>query len=223
MNEMTKQRRFPLKAIFFDLDGTLVDTVPLIIASHRHTFKKCLGWIPDETIILSTIGVPLEKTFEEYGKDLAGEMLNEYLSWSIPRMTEMAEIFPGVVETLAELKTRGFILGIVTSRRRDGVDVLMKQYEIGDYFSVCVSANDVKRPKPYPDPLYLAMHHVGVSEPSYVVYVGDSVHDLQCANDAGTLSCAVGWTAMDKEELKAVKPTFWIDRMEDLLERVEYC
>lgn len=223
MTDFMKQQRYPLKAIFFDLDGTLVDTIPLIVASHRHTFEKCLGWIPDEQTILSTIGVPLEKTFEEYGKNRAGEMLEEYLEWSIPRMTDMVEIFPGVVETLTELKSRGFLLGIVTSRRRAGVDVLMEQYDLERYFSVCVSANDPKRPKPYPEPLYLAMRHAGLSEPSRVLYVGDSVHDLHCANNAGTLSCIVGWTAMDKEELRDLDPTFWIDRMDDLLEHVEYC
>jgi phosphoglycolate phosphatase-like HAD superfamily hydrolase len=49
------------------------------------------------------------------------------------------------------------------------------------------------------------------------------VHDIHCANNAGTLSCVVNWTAMDKEELCDLNPTFWIDRMEDLLERVELC
>ncbi|NMA18868.1 MAG: HAD-IA family hydrolase [Clostridiaceae bacterium] len=225
MTDVKKQSFFSVEveAIFFDLDGTLVDTVPLIIASHRHTFNKYLGWIPDESTLLSTIGVPLEKTFKEYGKDLAYEMLDEYLIWSTPRMSEMVDIFPGVVETLAELKSRGFILGIVTSRRRAGVDVLMEKYDLEHYFSVCVSVNDPERPKPYPDPLYLAMRQTCISDPSHVLYVGDSVHDVHCANNAGTMSCVVGWTAMDKEELGALNPTFWIDRMEDLLERVELC
>ena len=225
MTDSKKQPLLPVKveAIFFDLDGTLVDTIPLIVASHRHTFKKCLGWIPDESTLLSTIGVPLEKTFEEYGKDLADEMLDEYLSWSTPRMSDMVEIFPGVVETLVELKLRGFTLGIVTSRRRAGVDVLMEKYDLERYFSVCVSVNDPERPKPFPDPLNLAMRHAGIVDPSHVLYVGDSVHDIHCANNAGTLSCVVNWTAMDKEELCDLNPTFWIDRMEDLLERVELC
>lgn len=225
MTDVKKQSCFPVEveAIFFDLDGTLFDTVPLIVASHRHTFNKCLGWIPDELTLLSTIGVPLEKTFKEYGEDVADEMLDEFLNWSIPRMSDMVEIFPGVVETLTELKLRGFILGIVTSRRRAGVDVLMEKYDLEHYFSVCVSVNDPERPKPFPDPLYLAMRHAGISDPAHVLYVGDSVHDILCANNAGTLSCAVGWTAMDKEELCALNPTFWIDRMDDLLERVELC
>lgn len=75
--------KIAISAVLFDLDGTLLNTIPLILATHRHTFNKILGWIPSDEVILATIGEPLVRTFGHYGGEKGPEMFREYSSGAL--------------------------------------------------------------------------------------------------------------------------------------------
>ncbi|HNZ63064.1 MAG TPA: HAD-IA family hydrolase [Bacillota bacterium] len=205
-----------VRAVLFDLDGTLFNTIPLILASHRHTFGKILGWTPQDEDILATIGEPLVTTFERYGGAKSRQMLREYIDWSVPRTLSHVGLFLGVVPMLEALRERGFKTGIVTSRRGEGMSVCLDAFDMTRLFDVLVSVDDTLEHKPKPAPLFCAMGRLGIRNPRHILYVGDAIHDLECAKNAGALFAAVSWTVMDKEVIRKGGPDFWIDDALDL-------
>lgn len=216
---LTNDKRLEVSAILFDLDGTLLNTVPLILASHRHTFQKVLGWVPDDQAILATIGEPLLTTFSRYGQ--AGEaMMDEYINWSVPRTASHCHVFEGLVPMLETLREGGFLTGVVTARRCDGLAVCLEAFDLTAYFHVLVCAEDTDRHKPDPAPLLLAMDRLGVQEAGKVLYVGDTIYDLASAQAAGCHFAAAGWTAMDKDELDLMGPDFWLEDLAELPDRL---
>lgn len=212
--------KIEVSTVLFDIDGTLINTVPLIMASHRHTFSKILGWIPSDEEILSTIGEPLLTTFRRYGEH--GEtMMDEYINWSVPRTATHSTLFEGVVPMLEQLRTQGFLTGIVTARRCDGMEICLDAFDLTAFFDVTVCAEDTIKHKPDPEPLLLAMKRLGITRADQVLYVGDTSMDLESAYRAGNLFAAVGWTAMDHGEIDRLKPTFWLGHPGELPARLQ--
>lgn len=202
-------------AVLFDLDGTLLNTVPLILASHRHTFGKIMDFIPSDEEILATIGEPLVTTFSRFG-DKGPVLMEEYINWSVPRTASHSSLFEGVVPMLESLREQGFLTGVVTARRCEGMHVCLDAFNLKPYFDVLVCAEETERHKPDPDPILLAMKRLGTARPDRVLYVGDTVHDLQSAKNAGSHFAAVEWTAMDRAEIDRGNPSFWLGCAEDL-------
>ncbi|NLA71042.1 MAG: HAD-IA family hydrolase [Clostridiaceae bacterium] len=218
---MIRESDFPLdvSAVMFDLDGTLFDTVPLIMASHRHTFNKILGWVPPDDELLATIGEPLITTFSRYG-DQCDHLMTEYINWSVPKTPTHIALFDGVVPMLETLRERGFKIGVVTARRGEGMMVCLDSFGLTELFDVLISAKDTDRHKPDPAPLLFAMEKLGITQPERVLYVGDTILDLKCALNAGSYFAAVRWTAMDKQAIDSLGPTFWLDRAMDLPDKL---
>ena len=217
----TDDGRLGVSAVLFDIDGTLINTIPLIMASHRHTFNKILGWIPPDEEILATIGEPLVTTFDRYGRQ-GDQLLAEYIDWSVPRTASHSHLFEGVVPMLEELRTAGFLTGIVTSRRCEGMEVCLEAFGLTALFDVLVCAEDTDFHKPDPAPLLLAMDRLGLTRPDQVLYVGDTLGDLGSALAAGCHFSAVGWTAMDKEAIDRMGPDFWLEKALDLPDKLSY-
>lgn len=221
MEAIDLDRKLEVSAVLFDLDGTLINTVPLIMDSHRHTFQKFLGWVPDDRDILATIGEPLVTTFSRYGQ-LGDRMMAEYIDWSVPKTGTHCSLFNGLVPMLEALKAKGFLTGVVTARRCQGLAVCLESFQLEDYFDVLVCAEDTERHKPDPAPILLAMERLAIRRPDRVLYVGDTVHDLASAAGAGALFAAVAWTAMDKEVIDRAGPDFWLEDLADLPDRLTF-
>ncbi len=213
--------KIALSAILFDLDGTLLNTIPLILATNRHTFRKVLGRVPPDHEILATIGEPLMTAFKRYSTEKHLEMFREYVEWSALRTITHVGIFLDVVPMIEQLRREGFKTGIVTSRRGESTIAHLEAFEMMHLFDVVVSVDDTDEHKPLPAPLLCAMERLELNVPEHILYVGDTIHDLQCARNAGMPFAAVSWTAMDKDELNRASPDFWLEDAFDLLRRVE--
>jgi len=201
--------------VLYDFDGTLVDTVPVIVESFQRAFLEITGHTEDEAFILSTIGLPLEYAFSGY--DLFQDSLTEvYRRENAKLLADSVHVFDGVMEGLALLKSMGVRQGVVTSKKRETALFSINQFGMNPFFEVIITGEDTQVHKPNPAPLFYAMEKMGISDLSRVLYVGDSVHDLSCAGSAGVDSAAVNWTYMPKNELAAEKPRYWLDRLTDL-------
>jgi len=203
--------------VLYDFDGTLVDTVPMILECFHTAFLEVTGKKEDEAFLLSTIGLPLAFAFEGCGDPLTRQMLYEaYQKENARLLPTSVRIFDGIKDGLEALRTMGVRQGIVTSKKRETALYTMRQFGLEEFFEILVTREDTEIHKPDPEPLFLALRKMGIQDFSRVLYVGDSVHDLRCAVNAGIDAAAVSWTYMPKSDLAAEKPKYWLSRLTDL-------
>lgn len=203
-------------AILYDFDGTLADTVPMIVQSFQEAFKEILGIQKDEAEILATIGLPLWVAFEAYDEDTQKELHAAYQRANERLLPTAVREFPGIHEGLRAVSELGVFQGIVTSKRRETALFTIRQFNMEQYFDVFVSREDTVNHKPAPDPIFFAAEKLGITDMSRVLYVGDSIHDIKCAHNAGADAAAVDWTYMPVSELKALAPRYWLNELSEL-------
>jgi pyrophosphatase PpaX len=205
--------------VLFDLDGTLIDSGPIIMASMRHASLTVLGREPDEERVRAAIGGPgLVAQMRELDPDRVDELVDAYRAHNEPLHAGL-EAFDGVLELLPVLVERGHRLGIVTAKRRATVSLAMDRFPVlRELTEVLVGAEDTERHKPDPDPLLEALARLG-AEPHDAAYVGDSPFDLRAAKAAGVRAIAVGWGGIHAAEtLLAERPDHLVREPQELLD-----
>ncbi len=208
-------RRFRLLA--FDWDGTLADSTALIAGALQQTCREMGLAVPDDTAARHVIGLGyqdsiryLAPTLEDHHHALFTQRFGaHYLAGdaSIP-------LFDGVHEMLADLETRGFVLGIATGKSRRGLTRVLAQHGIAHRFGVSRCA-DEGFPKPHPDMLLALMEQAGV-EPDATLMIGDTTHDLQLARNAGVASVAVAYGAHPPQGLTEMQPLATVHSIAEL-------
>lgn len=193
-------------AVVFDLDGTLVDTVPLIVASYQHTFRTHLGREEDEALIRSWIGQPLIRSFREVDPAQAEAMCETYLRWNHDRAESMIRSFDGASDLLRDLEAAGVRVGVATSKPRVEAGRAIAFTGLDGLVDLTVALEDTETHKPDPTPIALACHRIG-AEPGHSAYVGDAAVDVLAGRAAGADTVAVAWGAGTPEALTAVDPT----------------
>lgn len=207
------------EAVLFDLDGTLADTVPLILACYRHTMTVHRGApLPDE-LWLRHVGRPLRDSMLDFGRDVAeAEAMREtYLAFQRETHDRMVRPFGGVGEAVSALRGAGVPLGLVTSKTREMALRTLDICGLGDAFGVVVTADEVTRGKPHPEPVHLALRGLSIPAGPDTLFVGDSPHDLAAGRAAGVRTAAVTWGAATEETLRAEAPDFLLRRVDELL------
>ena len=191
-------------AVFYDFDGTLVDTVPLITESFKLCYEKVFGVCkrPYEDF-LGNIGKPLEKAFEMHDKATAKKLYDTYLEINEKLLREdKAPMFPYIKEDLLYIKSLGIPQGIVTSKMRSSVEVTMKLQGMEDIFDIVVTKEDTKAHKPDAEPIIKACEMLGIEDTRRVIYVGDALPDKECAGNAKAAFALVDWTKMPRGPLE---------------------
>jgi len=195
-------------AVLFDLDGTLLDSVPLILSSYRHVFTE--HGLPPRTDaeVLAGLGTPLEAMFERWVDDpaLVQTLADAYIEHNLAVHDGLVRPFPGVSELVRDLHVAGIPMAIVTSKRRRGTEMGLAALGLADCFSVVVTADDVSRPKPDPEPVQQALEALGVPAAS-AVFVGDATHDVHAGRAAEVVTIAVTWGAASEAQLVESGPT----------------
>jgi pyrophosphatase PpaX len=206
--------RFPV--VLFDLDGTVIDSGAIILASMRHAAKEVLGEEPPDELLMAAVGGPgLEAQMQALAPDRVEELVTVYRAHNEPLHEELT-CCPGIEDLLVRLKDEGRRLGIVTAKRRATVELAFGVLPIEHLFEVVVGGDETARHKPEPEPLLLAAQRLNV-DPSDCAYVGDSPFDIRAAKAAGMLSVAVTWGGIhDRAKLEAEQPDAIVDNAEDL-------
>ena len=208
-----------IRTILFDLDGTLIDSNQLIHASFDYTFKQFNLTFTEEEI-LEFNGPPLIDTFKKIDPIKVDEMVETYRQHNYLVHDEYVRVFPKVVETLKQLKDRQVKLGIVTTKMANGVKMGIEKTGISDFFDTVITFDDVKHPKPHPEPVLKAMHALD-AEASSTLMVGDNSHDIEAGKSAGIKTAAVAWSLKGKDRLLTYNPTIMLEEMTDILRYVE--
>lgn len=202
----------PYRTVLFDLDGTLIDSIELILSSYRHTLTVHRGSTPADDVWLAGLGTPLLAQFRAFTDDDAeiAAMVATYRAHNLANHDAMVRPYPGVAPAVHALHATGARLGIVTSKTREGATRGLRHCGFDGLFDVVVGADDVERHKPDPEPIQRALSLLG--EPAGgAVFVGDSPHDLAAGRAAGVATAAVAWGPFPRSTLEAMRPDHWIE------------
>lgn len=205
-------RTFRPRAVLFDLDGTLVDTVELILASYRHTVAvHALEPVSDD-VWLEGLGIPLRVQFTRFTSDPAEiqALVRTYLDHNEIHHDQLVAEYPGALEGVRHLHAEGIRLGVVSSKMHGGLERSLSSGGYEDLFEVLVGGDDVENPKPHPEPVLMALEQMGVA-PGDTIFVGDSPHDMASGRAAGVLTAAAAWGPFAREALEPHRPDVWLE------------
>jgi pyrophosphatase PpaX len=202
--------------VVFDLDGTVVDTVELIIESFRYATSTVLGEVLPDEFIIAGVGRPLRSQMERLSAEHAQALYDVYREYNHRRHDELIRGYDGIEEVLVALKAAGRRTGIVTSKSRDTTAMAFRAVGLEAHFDVVVTATDTTEHKPSPVPLRLCLERLGATAAGSI-YIGDSPFDIEAGAAAGMATAAVAWGVFGREALLAAGPDFWLDEPRDLL------
>ena len=204
-------------AVLFDLDGTLIDSIALLLASMRHAFIGFEGEHPTDADWIAGIGTPLWLQLGAYARsdDETTQLRERYREFQARHHDRMVRAFPGTDETLAALQARGIVMALVTSKMDAGAHHSLVHTSLARYFPVVIGADSVTKHKPDPEPVLVALARLGVA-PRAALFVGDSPHDIASGNAAGVVTVAATWGPFTRARLAAALPTHWLDDIRDL-------
>ena len=207
--------RFP--TVLFDLDGTVVDSGAIILASMRHATREVLGRDYSDDELMQAVGGPgLEAQMHALAPEHVERLVDVYRAHNIPLHDEL-EACLGIEDVLARLNEEGCRLGVVTAKRRDTAQLAFDRVGLGHFFAAVVGGDETERHKPDPAPLLLGAERLG-ADPAETAYVGDSPFDVRAAKAAGMFAVAVTWGRIhDRSRLEAEKPDAIVDTAEELL------
>jgi pyrophosphatase PpaX len=205
-------------SLLFDFDGTLVDSIDLILQSFHHTVR--VHRLPQVTDAewLETLGTPLRVAFRRFTSDPAEieRMIATYREWNYAHHDAMVKPFPGAVEAVHAAKAKGAKLGIVTSKNLRGLLRGLSLCGFDGAFDAFVTADSMEQSKPNPAPVLAALSQLG-SPKGRALLVGDSPHDIAAGKSAGIKTAACLWGPFSKRRLEEEGPDYWLASFRELI------
>jgi pyrophosphatase PpaX len=206
-----------VNAVLFDLDGTLLDTIDLLLASVRWAFRDRSGRVPTTEEWIAGIGTPLASQMRVYAtddRDLA-TLIDGYREYQRAHHDELTRAYVDAIETVATLRQTGYRTGVVTSKASDIANRSLTYVGLDRYLDVIVGFDSTDRHKPDPEPVRYALDVLQVPA-SEAVFVGDSPHDMFAGNAAGVITVGALWGPFPRSALVPASPRFYLDRIGDL-------
>lgn len=203
--------------VLYDLDGTLIDSVRLILDSYHHTLETH-GFPPrTDAHWLEGLGTPLRQQFAEWADDETRmtEMIATYREYNLHHHDSVVTPYPGIIDVVGAVRAAGCRTALVTSKNRYGAGRGLTLVGLESMFDLLVCADDVDNPKPHPEPVHRALKDLD-ADPERTVFVGDSVHDMHSGRAAGVKTAAVLWGPFDREDLADTEPDHWLEEPDDL-------
>lgn len=215
---MVKRRPF---AVLFDLDGTLIDSIGLLLASVKHAFEgRALAPTPEEWV--AGIGTPLAKQLEPYAASAEDVelLVSRYRGFQNEAHDRMTSVYDGVTETLEQLQASGHPMGIVTSKGNNMMFKSLRYTNIERFMKSMIGCDSCAIHKPDPFPVRMALGELGY-EPWEAVFIGDSPHDISAGNAAGVTTIAALWGPFTRPMLEPYNARHFLDDIRGLVPLVE--
>ncbi|MGZ8216883.1 HAD-IA family hydrolase [Methylomagnum sp.] len=209
--------RFDL--LVFDWDGTLFDSIGWIVECLQYAAEDCGLPVPSDYEARSVIGLGLLEAMHALypgsTPDLAARVARSYRRLYNTRTMSAAGLFDGVLDMLEALRGRGYRLAVATGKNRAGLDHILDATGTRDYFHATRAADETAS-KPNPAMLFQLMDELRVAR-ERTLMIGDSVHDLRMAQNAGIPAVAVGCGANGLDELAELEPLVCLGATADVL------
>lgn len=214
-----------LPAVLFDLDGTLIDSVQLIVQSARHAFATCedyRGQVPTDAEWLVDLGMPLPTMFARFTQDPdeLERLIEGYREFQGEHHDRLVTCYDGIVDAVREIHDLGHPIGIVTSKSERMAARGLSLVGLEPFIDTVVGLESATRHKPDPEPVRVALDRLAVSADE-AIFVGDSPHDMTAGRAAGVLTVAVLWGPFTRAQLAATRPDYIIRGARELVGIVE--
>ncbi len=206
-----------IDTFLFDLDGTLIDSIELILSSFRHTIREHGQSVPPDRAWLAGVGTPLRTQLKAFARDSAelDSMITTYRNYTLAHHDESVRPYPGIKHALESLRSTTDRLGIVTSKARAGAHRGLEVCELSGLFNTLVAADDVTKHKPDPAPVLRALELLEANA-SRTVFVGDSPHDMAAGRAAGVITAAALWGPFERSDLDSPPPDRWLTQPSEI-------
>ncbi|EMT39283.1 HAD-superfamily hydrolase [Thermoanaerobacter thermohydrosulfuricus WC1] len=209
-----------VKAVVFDLDGTLIDSKKDIAMAANKTLSELgLHTLPEDTIA-SFIGYGgelfIKRCIGEKNIDKFEEAFKKFKENYSELCIIHTSLFPGVEEVLEFLKKRKINIALATNKMISLSKKILKHLEVEKYFSIMLGPEDVTNRKPHPEIIEILLQNLNV-RPEETLYVGDSEIDVFCGKSAGVYTCAVTYGIGDIKSIIAADPDFIITDLTKLI------
>ena len=185
------------KLYIFDLDGTLLDSDPMIRETFHYLYKKYKpeDFVIDDNKIITFSGPQIKDTLKQEFPELDQDMmLKVWREESVKNYPKFTKLFPGSIELLSTLVEKKIPVAVYTNKHRRATDEAFKIFGIDKLNVYSLAGDEVDRLKPYPDGIYECMKHCNVLDKKDVIYIGDTVYDYETARNAGVDFGLVSWT-----------------------------
>lgn len=204
-------------AVLFDLDGTLIDSIDLLVSSMQHAFAGREHRPPvDEWV--AAIGTPLDAMLRRWARDEEDvlHLRARYREHQFGHHDAMTRPYPGTVETVRALHAAGHPLAVVTSKLEAGARRSLAFIGVEECFGAVIGIDATDRHKPEPEPVWHALERLGGIAPDRAVFVGDSTHDMHAGNAAGVVTAAALWGPFSRAQLETATPRHWLHAMPEV-------
>jgi pyrophosphatase PpaX len=190
-------------ALLFDLDGTLVDSIELIINSARFAFEGFAGQAPTDDQWRAGIGRPLVTMFREFAPDETEveRLVGRYREYQLANHDRLVRAYEGIVPVIETLHRAGYPMALVTSKSDWLAQRALDHVGLTAAIPVVVGADSCDNHKPHPEPVERALAILGATAQN-AVFVGDSPHDVEAGRAAGVFTIGVTWGAFSREEME---------------------
>lgn len=193
-------------AILFDLDGTLIDSIGLLLECVDYAFHDRIVR-PSHKEWIAGIGTPLRTQLRQWARDEEdiGLLTQKFRGFQNLHLERLTSTFPGIKELLSEIHSDGHALGLVTSKGKEMTLRSLQHVGIQQLFQTIVTVDRTTRHKPEPEPVQLALSELGIA-PELALFAGDSPHDINSGNAAGVTTIACLWGPFSTAELEPAAP-----------------
>ena len=198
-------------ALLFDLDGTLIDSIGLLLECMEAAFAD-RERRPTRAEWVAGIGTPLRAQLAEWcdGETDVEQMVGRYRDYQDQHLERLTTAYPAVIDTVQALRAAGHRTAIVTSKGRIMTGRSLRHVGLADAFDAVITFEETTRHKPLPDPVHLALERLGATA-DQALFIGDSPHDMHAGRAAKVTTVAALWGPFSREELAVATPDHFLE------------
>lgn len=208
-----------LRAVLFDIDGTVQDTGEFIFRAFEHVFKEFNCKTGSREALRPLIGLPLQQIYEQFLPGISIDILRNMHNGFQSVHLDLIATYDGVEDVLRTCKAAGIGIAAVSSRKRESLEESLTHSNIIHYFDTIVGPYDTAYHKPHPAPALLALERLAVL-PHDAIMIGDSYIDIKTGKNAGTQTMRVTY-GFNQENIHEPMPDYIAHTPEEMLQYIK--